>query len=69
MQPMQAAQIDPLKRTAVEKNSPAANATVASTKAATVASPKGPSVASPKNTTVTSPPKNTQAKLIRQPKP
>ena len=63
MQPMQAAQIDPLKRAArisVEKNSPAANATVASPKSVTVTLPKSATLA---------PAKNTLVKVIRQPKP
>ena len=63
MQPMQAAQFDPLKRAArisVEKNSPAANATVAP--------PKGAIVTLPKSATL-APAKNTPAKMIRQPKP
>ena len=77
MQPMQAAQIDPLKRAAMsfaEKNSPAAKVTEASPKTATV--PKIVTVTSPKSITVTlpktatlAPAKNTQAKLTRQPKP
>jgi cell division protein FtsL len=79
MQPMQAAQIDPLKRAAsssVEKNSPAASTTVASPKGVTVTLPKSATVTSPKSITVTlpktatlAPAKNTQAKLTRQPKP
>ena len=71
MQPMQAAQIDPLKRAArssVEKNSAAANATVASPKNATVNSPKSVTVTLPKGATL-APTKNTQAKLTRQAKP
>jgi cell division protein FtsL len=61
MQPMQAAQIDPLKRTAAisaEKNSPGP----------TVASPKSVTVTLPKSATL-APAKNTQVKVIRQPKP
>jgi cell division protein FtsL len=53
MQPMQAAQIDPLKRAtriSVEKNS-AKNATVASPKGATAPSPKGVTVTLPKSIT------------------
>jgi cell division protein FtsL len=71
MQPMQAAQIDPLKRAApisAEKNSAAANATVTSPKSATVASTKGVTVTLPKIATL-APPKNSQAKSTRQPKP
>ena len=71
MQPMQAAQIDPLKRTAAisaEKNSPAARATAASPKNATVVSPKSVTVTLPKSATL-APAKNTQVKVIRQPKP
>lgn len=71
MQPMQAAQIDPLKRAArisVEKNSQAANATVASPKNATTTSTKGVTVTLPKSATL-APPKNSQAKLTRQAKP
>jgi cell division protein FtsL len=71
MQPMQAAQIDPLKRTAAisaEKNSPGPNATAASPKNATVASPKSVTVTLPKSATL-APAKNTQVKVIRQPKP
>ena len=71
MQPMQAAQIDTLKRAAsisAEKNSAAANATVPSPKSATVASPKSVTVTLPKIATL-APPKNSQAKPTRQPKP
>jgi len=70
MQPMQAAQIDPLKRAATisaEKNS-AANAIVAPPKNATVPSSKIVTVTFQKTATL-APAKNSQAKLTRQPKP